>query len=114
MVFERKQKVNVLPELKDEVFLSNQVDLRFYPDMFKLEFKQMNQQVDRVDEEVHSSLIINRRSIALTPMLMKQFVALVNRVLENYESQHGKIPVPKPVKKLPREVVKKKSSGYIG
>lgn len=113
MVFDRKRKLNIIPELKDEVFLTNQVDIRFYPDLFKVEFKQMNQQVDRVGGKPHPSLIINRRSIALTPMMMKQFAVLINKVLKNYEKKHGEIPLPKKPKKK-KEVKVKKSSGYIG
>jgi len=115
-MFDKRRKLNVIPELKDEIFLTNQVDMRFYPDMFKIEFKQVNQQVDRINEEKHLSLIINRRTIGLTPMMMKQLAGIINNVLVNYEKQHGEIKMPKAVKKRKTSATTKKSknSAYIG
>jgi len=111
-LFDRR-KFKVIPELKDEVFLSNQIDLRFYPDVFKLEFKQVNEQIDRVGDEKNVSLIINRRTIALTPLMMKQFVNLVNKVLLNYEKKYGEIKLPK-MPKIKKEKEEVKSGAYIG
>ncbi len=110
-MFERR-KYKVMPESKDELFLTNQIDMRFYPDLFKIEFKQINEQVDRIGGEQNASIIINRRTVALTPLMMKQFVNLINKVLENYEKKFGEIKLPKSPK------MKKKSeepkSAYIG
>jgi hypothetical protein len=110
---DKRKRLNIVPDFKDEIFLTNQVDLRFYPDLFKIEFKQVNQQVDRIGESRQETLIINRRSIALTPLVMKQFVGIVNNMLANYEKQHGEIKLPKLPKK--RKAARKSTSGdYIG
>jgi len=115
MVFDKKKKMNVFPNMKDEIFFTNQVDMRFYPDMFKIEFKQVNHQVDRLGEDQNESIILNRRSIALTPLMMKQFVKIVSNILVNYEKQHGEIKVPKIPKRRSKPVsTPKPSSDYIG
>ncbi|MFA5406769.1 MAG: hypothetical protein WC307_05425 [Candidatus Nanoarchaeia archaeon] len=108
----KKQRVNVVPNVGEELFFSNQIDMRFYPDSFKIDFKQINQQVDRIGDQKNDSIVINRRSIALTPMIMKQFVLIVNNILATYEKQHGEIKLPKVIKT--RKVKANKSSGYIG
>lgn len=116
-MFDKKAKqVNVVPSVKDEIFFANQIDMRFFPDLFKIDFKQMNQQVDRIGEEVNNTLIINRRSIALTPMMMKQFSGIVNNIVVNYEKEFGEIKLPKVVKpkKVDSEIVTQSNEGYIG
>ena len=116
MVFEKKKKLNVVPNFKDEVFLANQIDMRFYPDLFKLEFKQVNHQVDRLGDDKQETLIINRRSIGLTPLMMKQLVGIISNMLTNYEKQHGEVKVPKLRKprKKPASSARRSSSDYIG
>ncbi|MBD3312021.1 DUF3467 domain-containing protein [archaeon] len=113
-MFDKKRKLNVIPRLKDELFLSNQVDIRFYPDLFKIDFKQLNQQVDRLGDDKHESLVINRRTIALTPLLMKQLSAIINKILADYEKKYGEIKIPDKPRK--RKSVKKtvSSTDYIG
>ena len=113
-MFDKKQKLNVIPIVKDEMFIANQIDLRFFPDLFKIEFKQLNQQIDRIGPERNNSIIINRRTIALTPLVMKQFVGIINRMLANYEKQYGLIKMPKVPKKHKAIVKKAGSTGYIG
>ena len=113
-MLDKKRKLNVIPELKDEIFLTNQVDMRFYPDLFKIEFKQVNQQVDRINDERHLSLIINRRTIGLTPMMMKQLVGIITNVLVNYEKQYGEIKMPKLPKRRATADNKEKNNAYIG
>lgn len=113
-VLSKKERVRVTPKDDEEIFLSNNIDIRLYPDMFKIDFKQINQQIDRVGEQKHESLIINKRCIALTPLLMKSFVGLINKVVQSYEKVHGEIKIPKGVasKKKGKKVVS--SGGYIG
>ncbi len=113
-MFDKKRKLNVASEIKGEIFLSNQIDLRFYPDLFKLEFKQVNEQVDRVGPERNASIVINHRSIALTPLMMKQFVNIVNNVLSGYEKKYGEIKLPKITKQRTASKKVIDSTGYIG
>lgn len=113
-MLEKKPRFNVVPNLKDEIFFANQIDMRFFPDMFKIEFKQVNQQVDRIGDESNNVLIINRRTIALTPIMMKQLSGIINNIIQNYEKQHGAIKIPE-VPKQKKELIKPvKSETYIG
>ncbi len=95
----------------DELFLTNQADVRFFPDYFKIDFKQVNQITNRIGELKSENLTINHRFIVLTPLMMKQLVILFNKVLNDYEKQFGEISLPK----TPKNVKKtKKSNVYIG
>ncbi len=95
----------------DELFLTNQADVRFFPDYFRIDFKQVNQVINRVGELKSENIVINHRFIVLTPLMMKQLVVLLNKVLSDYEKQFGEITLPK----TPKSVKKtKKSNVYIG
>jgi len=109
----KKQRVNVSPVIGDELFVSNNIDMRFYPDMFKIDFKQVNQQTDNIDNQKNNSIVINRRSIVLTPLLMKQFVGIINNIMATYEKHYGEVKLPK-IPKVKRVESTRKSSGYIG
>lgn len=115
-MFDNKRKLNVFPQMKDEIFITNQIDMRFYPDLFKIEFKQFNHQVDRMGEEKSESVIINRRSIGLTPIMMKQLMNIITQVVSNYEKQNGEIKIPEQPKNNKQQVkeVITTSGNYIG
>ena len=113
----KKKKVNVNPNLKGELFFSNQVDFRVFPDSLKIDFKQLNPVTDKFGGDKHESLIINRQSILMTPVMLKRFVNTINEVLSKIESKQGEIKLPpKPKKTEKKKVVKDEviSTGYIG
>ena len=115
-MLDRKPRINVIPNVKDEIFLTNQIDVRFFPDIFKIEFKQVNQQVDRINDDANNTIIINRRSIALTPMMMKQLIGILSNVVSNYEKQYGSIKIPEmpKIKKEVNIIEKPENKSYIG
>ena len=105
-MFKKQKKV----ESPEEVFLCNQVDLWSYPDIFELEFKKLTRLTDRLGDNVEEAISISRRVIAMTPLVMKQFVNVVSASLKEYEKKYGEIKLPKLTSK------KKKETGfkYIG
>ena len=117
---ESKETTQLNVRIKDgEQFYSNESSINFNPSEIVLDFKCMTHTHDLADRR---SLILKHNLVILNPYHAKSFLAMLIKVVKDYESKFSEIKKPdsmkkaeKIVKREQKEVVKKEDIGtYFG
>jgi len=100
------KKVNV--HVNDGVdFFAHEVSINFNPLQFILDFKSVTPRVDPRTKD-NPLLVIRHNVVMMDAFHAKKVHEILGDVIKRYEEQHGKIEMPKAVKKAEKNKSKEK------
>jgi hypothetical protein len=92
-----------------ESFFVNSISIINDPSKFFIDFRQSTPRTDHIDGKEHLSVVIKHRTVALDPILAKDFLRILKENVDNYEKQFGEIKIPKPPKNMKPQTNNKKN-----
>ena len=86
-----------------EAFFCHELSINFNPLQFVLDFKSVTPRVD-VRTKQGPVISIKHNVVMLDPYHTKQMLALLQRVVDDYEKEFGNIVKPKAVEKMEKKM----------
>jgi len=112
---EKEKKVNMHVDLGREVFYANSITVFNNQNEFIIDFTQTTPRMDLIEGKQVLSYVTKHNAIILSPLQAKVFLQILKDNIEKYESQFGKIQVPKKRKERKSRLnLLQKFSSYIG
>lgn len=102
-----KEKKNVNMNINDgESFFAHEISINFNPLQFILDFKNIT---PRIDPRSQESIVLSMKHnvIMMDPWQAKRVLALLDKVVKDYEKEFGTIEKPKALKKYEEKASKK-------
>jgi len=100
------KKINVRID-EGKTFFANEVTVNFNPMQMFFDFRCVSPRVDLRSKEGEINLSIEHNVVALEPYHAKQIKQMLEKAIDNYEKEFGKIEKPKAIEKLEKKAKKK-------
>lgn len=114
-----EKQINVSINEGDNMF-AHETTVTFNPTQFIFDFKSITPRIDMRNKQGHS-IVVKHNVIIMDPFQAKGMIALMKKVLDDYEKKFGKIEKPKAVAKAEKKnkTTKKKKTvssapSYLG
>jgi len=99
---EQPRKINVNID-HGESFFVNSISIINDPSKFFIDFRQTTPRTDHIEGKEHVSIVVKHRTVALDPILAKDFLRILKENVEGFEKQFGEIKVPKMPKNMKQQ-----------
>ncbi len=112
---EERKKVNMHVDLGREVFYANNITVFNNQNEFIIDFSQTTPRMDLIEGKQVLSYVTKHNAVILSPLQAKVFLQILKDNIDKYESQFGKIQVPKRKRRKKDKLgILQKFSSYIG
>ena len=101
-----EKKIN-LSISEGDSFFAHEISVNFNPTQFVLDFKNITPRMDPRSEE-GPTLCIKHNVVLVEPFHLKKFSEFLNKRIEDYEKEFGKIEQPKAVEAYNKKMKKQK------
>ena len=91
---QQPRKINVNIDHGDTFFV-NSISIINDPSKFFIDFRQTSPRTDNIENSERVSLVVRHKTVALDPVLAKDFLRILEENVGNYERQFGEIKMPK-------------------
>lgn len=93
-----------------EQFYTNEASINFNPSEIIFDFKCITH-ANELGE--HRSIVLKHSFVLLSPYHAKSFLAMLNKVVKDYETKFGEIKKPEALKKAEKLVKKDQKTGVV-
>jgi hypothetical protein len=112
---EEERNINVQIDHRDEGFYTDAISIIYNPSKFILDFKQNTPRIDQIHGKSQQTIAVKHKVMIMDAKFAKIFLETLKKSVEGYEKKHGRIKIPKELKKVEKsEVVTGKEDVYIG
>jgi len=109
------QKINVEIDNKSEAFFADFIAVNHVRNQFALDFRQTTPRVNpSPDKRNVQSLFIRHNAVVISPVLVKEFMNILKKNIEEYERKFGKIQIPKPKENTREDSEQSADTSYVG
>lgn len=98
------KKVNVNIVDGDE-FFGQEVSISYNPTLFNIDFRRITSRVDMRSNDANV-VVLRHNVVILEPYVVKNLIEIMQKSVERYETEFGKIEIPEQIKKLEKKVKK--------
>jgi len=110
---EEKKRIGVKIDHKDEGFYTDNVTVFHNPKKFVVDFSQTTPRFDNVNGKVQQTFVVKHKTLIMEPTFAKIVLKTLEKNIEKYEKDFGKIGLPKRPKKSKKKVAES-ATRYIG